>query len=78
MSPELRLVLNQAKQLNHTEQLELITHLVNHALPVEPPEAAAPTAPVSVEPPPAEPLLDPQCAEFLDELAQYQHTQQQP
>jgi hypothetical protein len=77
MSPQLRQILVHAKQLNHAEQLMLITHMVNHALPLEP-EEIAPIAkqamPIAPEPPPAlvaELLEDPQYAEFRDEITLY-------
>jgi hypothetical protein len=76
MSPQLRQILVHAKQLNHAEQLMLITHMVNHALPLEPDIApiAAPELPIAPEPPPelvAELLEDPQYAEFRDEITLY-------
>jgi hypothetical protein len=40
MSPQLRQILLHAKRLNHAEQLQLITHLVNHALPIDLEEVA--------------------------------------
>ncbi|NJN49134.1 MAG: hypothetical protein HC805_04280 [Alkalinema sp. RL_2_19] len=83
MSPQLQKVLAQAQQLNHTEQLQLITHLVNHALPIS---VSAVDQPAIDQPafvdaamleggepqmmPMGEPI-DPQCAEFLDEIVQY-------
>jgi ABC-type taurine transport system ATPase subunit len=75
MSPQLRQILVHAKQLNHAEQLLLITHMVNHALPLEP-EVTMPVASelIAPEPPPAlvaELLEDPQYAEFRDEIALY-------
>jgi hypothetical protein len=34
MTPQLRQILTQAKQLTYAEQLLLITHMVNHTLPL--------------------------------------------
>ncbi len=76
MSPQLRQILVHAKQLNQAEQLMLISHMVNHSLPLEPEltvtvESELPLAP---EPPPvlvAELLDDPQYAEFRDEITLY-------
>jgi hypothetical protein len=75
MSPQLRQILVHAKQLNHTEQLMLITHMVNHALPLEPelPTPFVPEPPIAATPPAlvAELLEDPQYAEFRDEITLY-------
>jgi hypothetical protein len=79
MTPQLRQILVHAKQLNHAEQLMLITHMVNHALPLEPEvptqfESELALAIVAPEPPPelvAELLEDPQYAEFRNEIALY-------
>jgi hypothetical protein len=84
MSPQLRQILVHAKQLNHAEQLLLITHMVNHALPLdaepllpfepELPLTAVQSSPSAPEPPPemiAEMLEDPQYAEFRDEITLY-------
>jgi hypothetical protein len=86
MSPQLRQILVHAKRLNHAEQLLLITHMVNHTLPlpddrVEPlttgqaETIAAPTPQRTSGPPasapPRLPIDDPQYAEFRHELAQY-------
>jgi hypothetical protein len=76
MSPQLRQILVHAQQLNHTEQLMLITHMVNHTLPLEPeiPTPIVPEPPIASTPPPAlvaELLEDPQYAEFRDEITLY-------
>jgi hypothetical protein len=85
MSPQLRQILVHAKQLNHTEQLMLITHMVNHALPLdaEPPLPFAPELPLTAAdrsttnaPEPSPEMLaqmreDPQYAEFRDEITLY-------
>jgi hypothetical protein len=74
MSPQLRQILVHAKQLNHAEQLMLITHMVNHALPLEPEVTLPLESPIAPEPPPelvAELLEDPQYAEFRDEITLY-------
>jgi hypothetical protein len=90
MSPQLRQILVHAKRLNHAEQLLLITHMVNHTLPlpddrVEPmtegqsETIAAPTSQREPLPPatPRLPIDDPQYTEFRDELAQYKQDLQQ-
>jgi hypothetical protein len=85
MSPQLRQILVHAKRLNHAEQLLLITHMVNHTLPLaddrlEPIVDAMPIAEATSPRPPTPPLPindDPQCAEFRHELALYQQDLQQ-
>jgi hypothetical protein len=79
MSPQLRQILVHAKRLNHAEQLLLITHMVNHTLPLAddrvesivdemPIAEAIPPTPIA----PPMPIDDPQYAEFRHELALYQ------
>ncbi|MBE9032623.1 hypothetical protein IQ266_23065 [filamentous cyanobacterium LEGE 11480] len=79
MSPQLQEVFAQAQKLHHAEQLQLITHLVNHALPivVEPPVVTGEIVDEAIVDmhPPVVPI-DPQCAEFLDEIVQYRRDQQ--
>jgi hypothetical protein len=82
MSPQLRQILVHAKRLNQAEQLLLITHMVNHTLPLaddraesivdEMPiiDAIDPIPPIPAAPP--LPIDDPQYAEFRHELALYQ------
>ena len=73
MTPQLRQILVHAKQLTHAEQLMLITHMVNHALPLEPEVTLPPAPPIAPEPPPelVAVLEDPQYAEFRDEITLY-------
>jgi hypothetical protein len=72
MSPQLRYILLQAKQLPPTEQLQLISYLVHHRLPIAGLDRAAPV----IEPPPTIPdrlaLPDPQLLEFSAEILAYQ------
>jgi hypothetical protein len=71
MSPQLRYILLQAKQLPPPEQLQLISHLVHHRLPIQaaPEPAAIATVPVI---PDSLALPDPQLLEFSAEILAYQ------
>jgi hypothetical protein len=84
MSPQLQQILVHAKQLTHAEQLQLITHLVNHTLPLapEPPpmlndQPKANAGRRSAKPTTIPAPNDPQCAEFRAEIAQYNEDLQQ-
>ena len=82
MSPQLRQILVHAKRLNHAEQLLLITHMVNHTLPLadDRVESIVDQLPIidampPIPPMPAasqQPIEDPHYAEFRRELALYQ------
>jgi hypothetical protein len=91
MSPQLQQILVHAKQLTHAEQLQLITHLVNHTLPLAPeplplndgrspggePQPKANAGRRSAKPTNIPAPNDPQCAEFRAEIAQYNEDLQQ-